>query len=88
MTAVGSEDHRFAPGKVMPCSNIACAPTLLQKLLNHSQGDTKAMANFGPGAFIVIIGVDDSLTKIQGERAHTQSLPRPPKMATLFIETL
>jgi hypothetical protein len=49
----------------MPGSNIASAPTLLQKLLDHAEGHPETMGNLGPRAFIVVVGRKNSLAEIQ-----------------------
>jgi len=77
LAAVGGNDHRLAPGKVMSGSDVAGAPALLQELFNHPERDPKTMGNLDPGAFVLIIGIDNPLPEIQRERAHTQKLSPP-----------
>jgi hypothetical protein len=86
--AVGGQNHRFAPGTVMPGSNVAGEPTLLKELLNHAQGDPETVGDLGPSALSMVVRRKDSFTEIQRKRSHVQTIPHFPKMATLFIETL
>jgi len=86
--AVGGENHRFAPGTVMSRSNVAGAPTLLEELLDHAQGDPETVGNLGPSALSMVVRRKDSFTEIRRKRSHAKTIPHFPKMATLFIETL
>ena len=85
---MGGQNHRFAPGPVMPGRNVAGAPALLEEFLDHAQGDPKTMGNFGASALIMVVRSKDSFTEIQRKCSHVQIIPHFPKMATLFIETL
>ena len=72
---MGTDNHRLAPGKVMPGSDVAGSPTLLQELLDHAKGDPETVGNLSASAFRVVIAKEDSFTKIQRERAHVQTIP-------------
>jgi hypothetical protein len=63
---VSGDNHRLAPTEAMPWSNVAGAPTLLQKLLDHAQGDAETVGDLGAGALSVVIGSQDSFAQIQG----------------------
>ena len=69
--------HRLAPSKTMPRRNVTGAPTLLQKLLDHTEGDTETVGNFDTSALVVVIGRKNPFTEIQRERSHVQTLPLP-----------
>jgi hypothetical protein len=60
--AVDSDDPGPASTAVIPASNVAGLPALLQKLFYHSQGNSKALGNFLAGAFVLIIGSQDALS--------------------------
>jgi hypothetical protein len=77
VTAMGGKDHRLSPCKVMARGNVTRAPTLLQELLDHPQGDPEAMSNLGPGAFLMVISINDPLAEIQRECTHGHTLSRP-----------
>jgi hypothetical protein len=62
---VGGNNHRLAPGKVVPWSDVAGAPTLLQELLDHAQRDPKTMGHLGASALSVVVARKDSFTEIQ-----------------------
>ena len=62
---MGGDNHRFAPGIAMPWRDVAGAPTLLQELLDHAQGDPKTVGNLGASALSVVVGRKDSFTQIQ-----------------------
>ena len=64
--------HWLASGKAMPRRNVARAAALLQELLHHAQGYPETVGNVGPGAFVVVIGSQDSFAQIQRERSHAQ----------------
>ena len=76
LTTVGGQDHGFASGQPMARSNVTCAATLLEELLDHPHRDAETMGNLSPGAFIVVVGIEDALAEIQGERAHAQNTIR------------
>ena len=61
----------------MPRSNVTGAPTLLQKLLDHTEGDTKTGGNFDTNAPVVVIGRENPFTESQRERSQVQTLPQP-----------
>jgi hypothetical protein len=65
LAAVSGDNHRLASGQMMPRSNVAGAPSLLQELLDHAQGHAESVGNLGARAFLVVIRKKDSLTKIQ-----------------------
>ena len=72
----------------MPRSDVARAPTLLQELLNHPQGDAESVGNLGPCAFVAVITIQNPLAKVQRKRTHTPLYHTPLDMAILFIEML
>jgi hypothetical protein len=76
---VSPDNHRLAPTKPMPWSDIASAPTLLEELLDHAEGDAETVGNFGTSALVVVIGTNNSFTEIQGECSHEQTLPQLPQ---------
>jgi len=49
----------------MPWSDVAGAPTLLQELLDHAEGDPKTAGHLGTSALIVVVGRKNSFTEIQ-----------------------
>ena len=74
---MGTHNHRLAPTKPMPGSDVAGAPTLLEEFLDHAQGNPETMRNFGARAFVAVIGGEDSLTQIQRECSHVATLTPP-----------
>jgi hypothetical protein len=74
---VGGNDHRLAPGQVMPRSDVARAPPLLQELLNHPEGNPKTIGNLSTSAFVVVIAIKNPLPEIQRERAHAPDAITP-----------
>ena len=86
---VGAHNHRLAPGKVMPGSDVADTPPLLQELLDHAQRDPETAGHLGTRTFLVVIGKKESVLadpKRAFASPNLTTLPLP--MATLFIETL
>ena len=71
---MGAHNHRLAPTEPMPGSDVAGAPTLLEELLDHAQGNPETMGNFGPRAFVVVVGRKDSFPQIQRECSHVATL--------------
>jgi hypothetical protein len=74
LAAMGVDDHGLAPGKMMPGSNVASAAALLQEFLDHAERDTKTLGNLGPGAFVMVIRIQDALAEIQRERSHGRTV--------------
>jgi len=70
LIAMRELDHRLASGKVMARGDVTGAPTLSEPLFDHPQGHTETLGNLSPRAFVVVVGIEDPLAKIQGERAH------------------
>jgi len=59
----------------MPWPNVAGMTSLLKELLDHAEGHLETMGNLGPRAFAPVVGGQDSLAEIQGERSHVRTLP-------------
>jgi hypothetical protein len=56
LALVGGHDEGLAPRAAMPRGNIAGVPPLLNELLDHAEGNTKAMGNLIPRSLVIIIG--------------------------------
>ena len=65
LAAVGGDNHRLASAEPASRGNVAGAPTLLQELLDHAEGNPETVGNLRPGALPVIIGSQDSFAQIQ-----------------------
>jgi hypothetical protein len=49
----------------MPRGYVAGAPTLLQELLDHAEGNPETVGNLRTSSLLVIIGSQDSFSQIQ-----------------------
>jgi hypothetical protein len=65
LTPVGGHNHRLAPGQAVPRGDVASMSTLLEELLDQSQGNAETVGNLGTRALIVVVGNKDSFAQIQ-----------------------
>jgi hypothetical protein len=64
----------FTPGMAVARSDIPGAPALLQKLLDHAQGNPEAPGNFLTVSLLLVVGAEDSFTQVQGYGSHEATL--------------
>ena len=64
MLLMFGSDFRLRPGKTMPRGDIACASSLLQKLLDHAFGYFVARRDMRPRTIPTVIGSNYPLTQI------------------------
>jgi hypothetical protein len=58
-------NHRLAPGQAVTRGDVASMPTLLEELLDQSQGNAETVGNLGTRALIVVVGNKDPFAQIQ-----------------------
>jgi len=66
-------------------THVADAATLLEELLDHTQGNPKTTCHRLAGAFARVIGRQNPFAQIQGEGLHLPSLPRQAPNGYIFI---
>ena len=62
---VRSSNYRLRPGKTMPRGYVACAPPLLQQLLDHALGYVVTRRDLRARTISTIIGSNNPLPQIQ-----------------------
>jgi hypothetical protein len=62
---VGADNHRLAPAKPIPWSDVAGVSALLQELLDHAQGNSETLSNLDARALIVVIRGKDPFPQVQ-----------------------
>jgi hypothetical protein len=67
--AMLSLNLRLPPGKMMPRSDRASLPPLLEELFDHAQGHSEAPGDVLAGAFLRVVGVENAFPQIQGDRS-------------------
>ena len=68
--AMLGKDLGLAPGEVMTRLDTACASALLEQLLDHAKGNAKAPGDLVTGAFVFVVGCQDTLAQIDGKGCH------------------
>ena len=61
---------RLASGMLMSRCDVACIPSLLQKLFHHPGRDTELNRDLVPSALPGIIRIHDALPQIPGKGVH------------------
>jgi len=85
LSAMGVQDERFAPGITVTGSDVPGAPPLLQEFLDQAQRDTETMGNFFTVSLLLVMGVEDSFTQVQGYCSHEYTVTHSPTIGYSFI---
>jgi hypothetical protein len=84
--AVARHDPWPASATVIPTGYVAALTALLQELFDHPQRNPEALGDFFAGAFVLIVGSQDTLPQIQGDWPfHDQTLTNQQKYGYNFI---
>ena len=69
LLAMLEQDHWFAPCQVMPGPDVPAVTALLEQLLDHPQGHSKAASNLIPRCIPLVISFQNSFPQIHGDRS-------------------
>jgi hypothetical protein len=86
--AVGVEDDGFAAAAMMAGSDVAGVAALMEQLLDHAQGHFETAGHLLAGRITAIIGFEDALTEIHGNRCHAGIIATNPGKATSLFKML
>ncbi len=83
--AMPFQNHRLAPGIAMPRADVSPALALLEKLFDHAQGNAETMSDLLTGAFLLVVGSQDSFAQVERQSLHVQTLSYPGENGYSFI---
>lgn len=86
--AVGVEDDRLAAATMMAGSDVTGGAALMEQLLDHAERHFETAGHLLTGSLTAIIGFEDALTEIHGNRCHAGIMATNLKKATMLLKML
>lgn len=85
---VEGQNLGFPPGPMMAGRDLACVSPLLQKLFDHTKGNSKSPGNFFTGSLLFVVGIQNSFAQIQRRGSHEPIYQAAKEMATVLFKLL
>jgi len=86
--AVGIEDDGLTTAAMMERSDVSGMAALVEKLFDQAEGDLESRGDLFAGDVTAIIGLEDALPQIHGNRCHGETVAGIQDKAMLLFKLL